>query len=135
MPGRTLILRKPTQHSVGVVLRECTASFPEAVKCIDLMREDVRLRETTRDAETPWTKLAPERRLSMQGELVDFEHELNLKRARLCLRADSTAEKLSDEELTLLCENDSGFVDEIEKLCGVDREDPTGANDNPLASP
>ena len=127
---------KPTGLDAGRMMIALQDAVPEAQKCIDLMREDVRLRQQhpDEDVETPWSELEPMERANLQQSLVEFENKMSLARARLCLRHDPESKDLTDEDIRFLVENDSGFVDAIERLCGADDEDPTGKNDSPLGS-
>ena len=129
---KVVTFTKPTQLDLGDLLAALAEELPEATSCIDLMREDVRLRENDAEAETPWSKLDPSDRAAKQRSLVRFESELNQRRAMLCLRHDPDAIELDAEDIRYLVENDTGFMDCVSKLCGEDADDPTGSNDNPF---
>ena len=134
---RQVLLSKPTQWAVAEIIADLQSELPGAARCIDMIREDVRLRSVQQDGadiETPWSKLDFAERARLQRSLTDFEARLNLARSKLCLRDDPKRRELTDEDIRFLLENDEGFVQRIEVLCGTDEEDPTGATDDPLAS-
>ena len=129
---RTITLCKPTQIDVGRILAKLQDDLPNASKCLDMLREDARLRDDHPDAETAWSQLDLSDRLALQSSLTDFEERSSLAKARLCLRHDEAAQELTDEDIRYLIEGDPGFVDAVNRLCGHDAEDPTGKNDSPL---